>query len=300
MMRRVAWFVFLFGFGLAEVGRAEVGMPFGPPELGSGRRGPLVSIIGDAPDPFPQIWQRYSLPTSGAIPLNPNGSSSGDGPPAILVHPHTGEAIVAWARNTSGAFDIVISRFHDGAWTEPVVVAGGLVDEIDPSLAADAEGTIHLVFGTEGSDRAIWHVEGASDLSSWSEPVRVSESGVAAARPDIVVHESVVRVVYESHDLGFGSTPKTIVLSRRDGSEFVREVVAITAHAGAAAPRVGSHAGRLWVDWVDAMYATGAGELAWIRLGVGGPEPPGYVPFANDFDREFHVRPGVRRLVVSP
>jgi hypothetical protein len=300
MRRRVALLVFLVGFGLAEVGRAEVAIPFGPPGTGSGRHGLLVSIIGDAPDPFPQVWERLSSPTSGTIPLNPNGSSTGDGSPATLIHPLTGEAIVAWARNTAGSFDVVISRFHDGAWVEPIVVAGELVDEIDPSLAADAEGTIHLVFATDGEDRGIWHVEGAADLSSWSEPVRVSEPGAAASRPDAVVHESILRVVYESHDLGFGSTPKTIVLSRREGSGFVREVVATTGHAGAASPRVGSHGGRLWVDWVDAVHATGAGELAWVRLGFDGPEPPGYLPFASAFDREFHVRPGIRLLVVSP
>jgi hypothetical protein len=298
MRRRVAWFVFLVGFGLAEVGRAEVAIPFGPPGTGSGRHGLLVSIIGDSPDPFPQIWERHTL--SSAIPLNPNGSTAGDGQPSTLVHPITGEPVVAWARNTSGGFDVVISRFHDGAWTEPVVVAGGLVDEIDPSVAADAEGTIHLAYATDGEERAIWHVEGEADLSSWSEPVRVSETEAEASRPDVIVHESVLRVVYESHDLGFGSTPKTIVLSRREGAEFVREVVATTGHAGAAAPHVGSHGGRLWVDWVDAVHATGAGELAWVRLGVEGPDPPGYIPFASAFDREFHIRPGVRLLVVAP
>ncbi len=298
MRRRVALFVCLVGFVLAEAGWAEVAIPFGPPGTGSGRFGLVVSIIGDAPDPFPQIWQRYTH--SGAIPLNPNGSTSGDGAPATLIHPLTGEPIVAWARHLSGTFDVVISRFHDGAWTEPVVVAGEIADEIDPSLAADADGTIHLVYATDGEDRAIWHVEGAADLSSWTEPVRVSETGVEASRPDVVVHASVLRVVYESHDLGFGSTPKTIVLSRREGSEFVREVVAITGHAGPAVPRVGSHGGSLWVDWVDVADGSGPGELAWVRVGQSGPEPPGYLPFANVFDREFHVRPGIRLLAVAP
>jgi hypothetical protein len=300
MSRRRHVLILALGFALAVAARAEVGEPFGDPQTGTGRRGPLVAVIGDAPDPFPQIWKRLSNPESGVIPVNTSGSDNGDGVPSIVQNPVTGESIVAWARNSAQGFDVVVSRFTEGAWTDPAVVAGGSGDQADPWLAVSPDGTVHLAYAAAGAEHAVWYRSAPSDLSSWTAPLRVSEPEVAATMPSLVVHDGIVRVVYEAHDVGLGSTPKSIVLSRRDGAGFVREVVAMTANAGSAAPRVNSHSGVLWVDWVDALYPTGAGELAWVRLDGQGLAPPHYVPFAGIFDREFHARPGIRLLVLAP
>lgn len=282
----------------APLGLAEVGIPLGPP--GTGRPPIVVSIIGDDPDPFGTVWDRHSPPLSGAIPLNPNGTSAGDGYPSSVVHPGTGEPIVAWSKNSPSGYDIVISRFVSGDWTPAAIVVDWGVDVRDPSIAVAPDGRVHLVYWSDGADPAVWHVEAPADLSSWSSPVRVSSSGTPASRPSAVFHEDQLRVSYESHPFGFGSTPRAIVLARREGSSFTPELVALSNHSGSGDVRVGSHSGRLWVEWVDAVTATGAGEVAWVRRGAGGWETIRYVPFDSAFDREFHERPGIRLLVVGP
>ena len=300
MSRRRLSLVLAVGLALAGVARAEVGEPFGDPQTGARQRGLLISIIGDAPDPFPQIWTRITPPESGESPLNPNGSDNGDGVPSIVQHPVTGEFLAAWARNSAAGHDIVLSRFHDGAWSDPVIVAGGAGDQVDPWLAVAPDGGVHLVYATDEPAHAVWYTTAPSDLSLWTPALRVSEATVAATRPSVVFHEGSPHVVYEAHDLGFGSAPRSIVMSRLEGSGFVREVVAVTANLEAADPRIGVHSGVMWIDWVDAVHATGAGELAWVRLDGQGFESPHYVPFVDIFDREFHVRPGVRLLVLAP
>lgn len=300
MIRRVLPVAILLGLGGALTGapRAEVSVPFGPP--GSTGPGPMISIIGDSPDPFPDVWNRLSSPSSGGSPLNPAGSSSGDGFPSAVVNPVTGDPIVAWSRASMDGFDVVVSRFHDGSWSDPSVVAGSPEDELDPRLVVSNDGTVHLVYWTDGLERSVFYVRAGSDASDWSTATRVSDPGVEASRPSVTFHDGSLRVAYERHDSGYGVSPKSIVVSREESGEFVAEIVAFTSYPGAASPRVGSHSGRLWVDWIDAVDPEGAGELAWVRLEANGPDATRYVPFAGPFEREFHVRPGIRLLAVGP
>lgn len=298
MNRRAILVLCALGLVLAPGAWAEVGMPFGDPQTGSRTHGPLVSVIGDAPDPFPDVWNPVTFPGSGSVPLNPGGSENGDGEPSIAHNPATGEWLVAWARSSLSGYDVVVSRFLDGAWSEPVVAAGGLGDEADPWLAISEAGDIHVVYVSTDPVRSIRLTVAPPDLSIWSAPEQVSDPAVHSTSPSAVFHDGELRVVYESHDLGYGATPKSLVMSRLEGGRFVREVVAVTSHPGSSQPRVGSHDGKAWLDWIDATFATGSGELAWIRLGE--PGPTNFVPYVDAFDREFHVRPGVRLRVVAP
>jgi hypothetical protein len=79
----------------------------------------------------------------------------------------------------------------------------------------------------------------------------------------------------------------------------VPEIVAITNNLGSVRPEVHVHAGRLWVDWIDAE-SNGSGEMAWSRLDAQGHwEPLHYDAFATLEQRDWIVRGGVRLQAIE-
>jgi hypothetical protein len=91
------------------------------------------------------------------------------------------------------------------------------------------------------------------------------------------------------------------VLARFEGGAFITEVVAMTNNLGDVRPQVHSHAGRIWVDWVDSETTGGSGEIAWTRLNAQGQwDAIDYAPFANYEQREYLVRGGVRITAIQP
>lgn len=259
-----------------------------------------LALIGDDPVPFNGVWRDFAPGTPGRVVLNPEGDANGDGPPSVLTDSSTGTAAVAWARNSPTGFDVVISRFDNGSWTTPQVIAGTAANELDPQLVLDADGSVHLLYWADGANPQVFHKQAPADLSSWSAPLLVSQPAQAACRPGGVVFQGVLRVAYEVHDFGFGNTPRQVVLARLSNGAFVPEVVSITNNLGNVSPQVHAHAGRLWVDWVDAETTGGSGEVGWTRLDAQGHwEPFRYEPFANPEQRDYLVRGGVRLKAIQ-
>lgn len=284
------------------VARAEVSVIPWPGSNHQTLSGPLIlGITGDEPDPVPPMaWRVYHLAGSGYAVLNPQGEANGDGSPSVAVNPVSGLAMVAWSRASASGFDVVVSAFQNGAWSNPTVVAGGSSDELDPSLTIAPDGTVHLFFWSAETTPRVYHSQAPPDLSSWSAAAPVSDPGVAACRPAGVVHEGVLRVAFEVHDFGYGQTPRQIVLARLDGGSWIPEVMAVTQNATAVWPQVHSGSGRLWVDWIDVRHEDGSGEMAWTRWVSGGTWTPlQYAPFANTLEREYHVRGGIRMQAIQ-
>jgi hypothetical protein len=268
----------------AEVG-ATVGSAPGAPSLPY----ELVGISDDS-DPF-TIWARLRPDTNEIKVLNDQGDVLGDGPPSVVWHPVTRLPMVAWARNSASGFDVVLSVFENDAWTTPQVLADGPEDELDPSLVLDpVTGDVHLFYWVNDSEPRVLHRQAPLNLSSWTPPLQVSQASEKACRPAGTFYGGVLFVAYEDHTFGVGQTPRNVVLSERIGSVFVPQVVAITSFDGENRPRVHSHRGRMWVDWIDAED-----EAAWIRKDLQGQwEPVRYESYTGPEEREFHVRGAIR------
>jgi len=285
-----------FAVGLS---RAEVGATWSPTQATTISGGKL-QMIGNDPDPIGgNVWSRFSAVGSAIVVLNPEGAANGDGDPSILSDPAHGWFVAAWSRNSVSGFDVVVSRFASGGWTTPQVVVDETVNALDPQLVVDAAGVVHMFYWHDGASAQVLEVR-STDLDTWSAPTVVSQPGEVACRPSGAVYQDVLRVAYEVHEFGFGNSPRKVVLARYDGSAFVTEVVAMTNNLGTVFPQVHSHAGRLWVDWVDAENGS-AGEVAWTRLdGTGHWEPIHYLPFASYAEREYFARGTVRMQAISP
>jgi hypothetical protein len=278
--------------------RAEIGADGIAP---SSAPSAIISVgITDDPTPWNGLWHQYSPSGLSRAVLNPQGEANGDGAPSILVDVNTGLVLVAWSRNSATGFDVVVSRFLNGSWTTPQVVAGDpAVNENDPALVLGPDGSVHMFYWVDGTTPQVIYRQAASDFSSWSAPVLVSQPGQAACRPAGGFHNGVLKVAYEVHEFGYGNSPRQVVLARQDAAAFTPEIVAMTNNLGDVRPEVHSHLGRFWIDWIDAESG-GSGEVAWTRLDAQGHwEPLHYELFANQEQRDYFVRGGVRMKAIQ-
>jgi hypothetical protein len=285
--------LFFHGVTYSEVGAiAGIGVP----------QHRVVYVLGITEDPTPitTIWRKVSPNNGVHITLNPEGEANGDGAPSVVSDAGSGLVATAWSRNSQSGFDVVVSRFVNDAWTIPQFVAASPANELDPQVLLAPDGSVHLFYWVDGTTPQVFHTVAPSDLSSWSAPVVVSQPGVASCRPAGAFYNGVLRVAYEVHNFGSGNTPRQVVLARFEGGAFIPEVVAMTNNLGEVRPQVHSHAGQLWVDWVDHETTGGSGELAWTRLNAQGSwEAIQFEPFANREQRDFRVRGGARLKAID-
>jgi hypothetical protein len=191
-------------------------------------------------------------------------------------------------------YDVVVSRFENGAWTLPEVVADVTGAALDPTLAADAvTGEVHLFYWIDDGSPRVMHRSAPPDLSGWSEPTVVSHPLEIAARPTAVMHGGRVLVTYESHPAGLGTTPRQIVVAEYIDGGWVSQVVAGSAFDGINAPQLHSQPGRVWVDWFDGdatmRWSSRRDGESWTSLES--------EPFDGFEDGEFHVRGRIRAAV---
>ena len=294
--------LFALAMGLLARGmaRAEVGVvtPAGSP---THRVAYIFDIIEEGPTPFGSVWRKVSPVDTVHLALNPEGEANGDGMPSVVMDANTGLVAAAWSRNSATGFDVVLSRFVSGSWTVPQVVVGApSASELDPQLVLAPDGSLHMFYWVDGAAPQVLHKVAPSDLSSWSAPELVSQPGVASCRPAGAFFDGVLRVAYEVHNFGSGNTPRQVVLARFENGAFTPEVVAMTNNLGDVRPEAHSHAGRLWVDWVDHETTGGSGEISWTRQNAQGQwEAIRYEPFANREQRDFLTRGGVRMKAIQ-
>jgi len=268
---------------------AEVGVIY-EVEFSDQPRGPyeLRGIIDDG-EPVLSAWQVYSASLDSRHVLNPDGETNGDGDPSLAFNVVSGLPMVAWARNSAGGYDVVLSCFVNGAWTDPLVLAedATLVEPADPVLVVDrSDGSVHLLYWENDLWPRVIYRQAPADLSSWSDPVQVSLPGEKAVRPSGTFHDGLLHVVYEAHAGQLGGTPRQIVLAVESGPGFTSEVVGVTNHAEPNRPQVHGAGAVLWVDWIDSQE-----EMTWTRRLNPGPwDPVGIEPFATHEERDYHVR----------
>jgi hypothetical protein len=274
----------------AEVGCVHVGAASGD--------GYIFSIQED-PNPVPSIWLPVSPEgTFGRIVLNAQGATNGDGPPRMVEHPVTGGPIVVWSRNAHPGYDVVVSRFVGGAWTEPVVVAGTADDELDPFVTVDpADGSVHVVYWTSTlapqAVTRVLHVQAPADLSSWSAPVEVSAPGEVAVRPAAAFHGGKLHVVYELQ-VGDGP-PYLVALASYSGVFDAEGILGTSQFGGPLWPEIHSTGSALWVEWIDDVDS-----MAWLEQPPG--QPWGSIlsePYTTLEDRELFARGRIRSQVLD-
>ena len=115
------------------------------------------TVIVEDPDPYGLSWQQHLPPASTRETLNPAGHPNDDGPPSV-TYSDGDFPIVAWALNNGTDFDVVYSVLTVDGWTEPVVLAGSPIDELDPDLVVDpSTNTIHVFYWVDSPTPRVMH-----------------------------------------------------------------------------------------------------------------------------------------------
>lgn len=254
----------------------------------------IINAITEDGEPIGTIWYPFNPIVPYRSILNPQGFDNGDGNPSIQFNLVSRQTIVTWARNSPDGFDVVISRFEDDSWTTPEILAGSLDDELDPQLTIDpATGDVHVVYWVEAETPRVMHRQAPPDLSTWSEPVVVSQPQEIAVRPAVVFHRGALKVTYESHTSGFRQTPRQIVVATRAVEGFSAEVPATTEHAERNWPQIHSDGSRLWVEWIDSD-----GSMSWmLQSDPGVWTPLEFEVFQTVEERDYEVRNRVKAAV---
>jgi len=188
--------------------------------------------------------------TKTPVRLRSNSYVATDRP--VMLRLESGVTLRVWAMTTGSDYDLVLSRFESGSWTVPQTLAGSPGDELDPRLAVDpADGSVHLVYWIKDEWPRVMYMRAPADLSSWSEPLCVSEPFERAVRPSVALHRGKPLVVYEAHAREYGGTPRQIVLATREPWGFSTEVVATTDFEGPNVPEIHVSEFTLSVVWID-------------------------------------------------
>jgi len=278
-------------WGAGAPALAEVGIAIS----GSTQTPYVMAQITDDSDPWGGAWKQFSIDPNRNV-LNSEGFLNGDGVPSVEVLPD-GRVLAAWARNSAQGFDVVASVHTASGWSAAQVIAASAQGEVDPALAVEADGTVHLVYTVVvGQTSRVVHRQAPSDLSAWSGELQVSQAGELARRPSAAWDGQTLRVAYEVDTFGLGQTPRSIAVAFLDAVAFEGEIVAVSSFPGDLAPRVHFTGTRLWIDWTDADH-----EVAWTRVDPQGTwESLRYVPYETPTHQEFQVRPGLRQAATAP
>ena len=270
--------------------RAEVGIAIS----GSTQTPYVMAHITDDSDPWGGAWKQFGINPNRTV-LNAEGFQNGDGIPSMEALPD-GRVLVAWARNSAQGYDVVASVHTAGGWSAAQVIAASTEDEVDPALAVETDGTVHVVYTVVGQGSRVVHRQAPFDLSLWSGELQVSQPGELARRPSAAWDGQALRVAYEVDPHGLGQTPRAIAAALLEDGAFDGEMVAVSFFAGDLAPRIHCTASRVWVDWADAEH-----EVAWTRLDAQAMwEPLRYAASETLPHQEFQVRPGLRQAATAP
>jgi len=101
---------------------------------------------------------------------------------------------------TGHQFDVFYSRSQGGAWSPATTTVETHDGSLNPRVAADQAGNLHLVWEENTSPGAIYYISGTvgTEETVWSMPITVSEGLTqTATNPDIVVgSDNMVHVVF--------------------------------------------------------------------------------------------------------
>ena len=217
----------------------------------------LLTGGGDDPDPWPIA--RLHIP--GAWALNADGSEGAtpSGWPSLGWDPVADTAEVVWSRHDGSDYEIVISSWQAGSWTEPAALTDNATDDRKPELAYAPDGTARVTFWRDGD--VYWVSRPAR--GSWSSPELVdagTDSSVGSSAEDLVAYQQPASP----------SGTDVLVAERISGGDWSPTFLAHTPFEGFEGTgdldvRLHARTGRVWIDWED-----GAGRLGWCRQQAGG------------------------------
>ncbi|MDR7589096.1 MAG: hypothetical protein QN210_03910 [Armatimonadota bacterium] len=195
--------------------------------------------------------------------VSPSGAYAGY--PSLDVD-STGRVHLAWygIRQSAGGrpvahggiYEIFYTQLRGGAWTVPEVLSPGVPDSLNPALAVDAAGRVHVVwFQSDGRAYQVVYRMRAQD-GAWTPPGYLTDGEAPSTRPALAVDGAgTVHVVWEHRD----------GIWYRSGRSGRWDRVVQIAPRGRR-PAVGVVGASVFVAWSD-------GQAVWLRVRTRGWRP---------------------------
>lgn len=255
----------------------------------------MGTIVDDA-DPI-SVWSQYRLLPAGQV-LNADGHARDDGRPDITVKSIMGDSspVGVWAYNAGTDHDIAFSEWDGNAWTTTAFLTSSTVDERDPRVAIEADGTVHVVWWTVGATEKIYLATRPAASTAWGPAVLVTTGNEEGRRPSVAVDAGGLRVAYERDSTEPGMLQDVVVATQQGGGGFVLELVGSTVRTDRLDAMIHTEQSHLWVDWKHEATEFGCAEWLGSSWSPIAPEPwtdPSWVGVEG-------VRKTIRNQVLSP
>lgn len=119
-------------------------------------------------------------------------------------------------------------------------------DELDPRIFVEQDGTLHVVWWTDGTPSRVFLLTKPAATSTWSGPTEVVSD---ARRPSVAVSEGLLCVSYERDSAVSGMAQDVVVARRESGGSFSTEFVESSTRTDRLDPVLHVSPDRLWLDW---------------------------------------------------
>jgi hypothetical protein len=223
----------------------------------SGDQPPVTTLItgsiSDSSDPIG--WQPLGPITTGTL------LGSGD-PPDVAFRLGTAYPLVVWSFKTSLHRDVYFAEWSQTGWTDPSNLTASPVDEADPRVFVEPDGTVHVVWWQMSMlVHEVHWTQRPAGQASWQPPVQVSTASERARRPSVVVLEGQPWFAYERDSSSPEMLQDVVVARALPGGGFERQAVHSTARAERLDVVLHVEQGRLWADWKNGDAEFGCAEL---------------------------------------
>lgn len=168
---------------------------------------------------------RAGVPAPGVRSAPPEFLPQIDGPLATAQSPD-GRLWATWSIRSAGEFDVALAYRDPGSvWSAPIFVGkrDGL-DEVEPSVAVDAQGALYLAYATRESSRVSLAVLPRNG-TAWIGPAVISGTDLSSAPVVRLVRDRVVVAYRTPAGIGFADLPSMIgpgqILGIQDGPDSV-------------------------------------------------------------------------------
>lgn len=267
--KHLAFLSAVIGVGVLGVGMTHAEVSVDP--SGTSVNTLILASVVDDPNPI-GVWLQYR-PVAPSQVLNADGHARGDGRPDI-VWKDNAWPVVTWAYNAGGDFDIAVSEWDGTQWTATTLLTSSTVDERDPRVFVEPDGTIHVLWWTAGASDEIYVATRQSGSSTWNQPVLVTTGTETGRRPTVAVFDGILLVAYERSSMSPGMAQDIVVATLQPGGGFTFEVIGATARTEALDVMLHAEQDHVWADWKHEVGEFGCAEhQSGTGWGGNAPEP---------------------------
>lgn len=146
------------------------------------------------------IWTKIrQIPDE--LVLNQFGDRLGDQVPVFMLSPVEDLAFAVWAMN-EGDYEIVYSKFEEGAWSDPINISNDHLNDVQPTIDIDSIGNLFIAWQKEYSNIAQIFASGISaGTHDIVHPIRISDGLSDATAPSLKAVGEDVFVAYQETEI---------------------------------------------------------------------------------------------------